>query len=440
MANEVRVPEWDALPEEVRARIVVLTADVLPSVPRVPSALRKVAEFAPARRARLGSTPIAAALGSDDDFRDRVGVQLASRIPEGSDELADGDAEAVLEADPVEVAALAWLLRPEGAGGVLVRATDRLAELARSATASDPHESDVWRDKAQAAEQALRDARTRHRGDLAALKAENAQLRRKLGDARGAAKDAVAAAEEASRAADEARRHAETASSAQDRELRQLRAQVERHEADAQVDRRTAKADRDDATIRARLLLETVIEAASGLRRELSLPAVSGAPGDRIEAGLASEGVRTPSSAGALGPASPALLEQYLGMPQARLIIDGYNVSKAAWPSSSLEAQRIRLLNAIAPLVARTGAETTVVFDAAGSTSRPVVTTPRGVKVRFSPEGVIADDVIRDLVAAEPTGRLVVVVSSDQEVAGDVARDGARPVSSEALIALLSRA
>ena len=60
-------------------------------------------------------------------------------------------------------------------------------------------------------------------------------------------------------------------------------------------------------------------------------------------------------------------------MPRARLIIDGYNVSKSAWPSSSLEAQRIRLVTALAPLVARTGAETTVVFDAAETDHRPPV-------------------------------------------------------------------
>jgi hypothetical protein len=61
------------------------------------------------------------------------------------------------------------------------------------------------------------------------------------------------------------------------------------------------------------------------------------------------------------------------------------------------------------------------------------------VKVIFSPEGVIADDVIRDLVAAEPPGRVVVVVSSDQEVARDVMRAGARSAASSALVDLLSR-
>ena len=54
--------------------------------------------------------------------------------------------------------------------------------------------------------------------------------------------------------------------------------------------------------------------------------------------------------------------------------------------------------------------------------------SPRGVKVLFSPVGVIADDVIRELVAAEPAGRVVVVVTEDRELADDVRRAGARVV------------
>nr|WP_246416042.1 NYN domain-containing protein [Nocardioides luti] len=124
-------------------------------------------------------------------------------------------------------------------------------------------------------------------------------------------------------------------------------------------------------------------------------------------------------------------------MPGARLVVDGYNVTKAVWPASSLEAQRIRLLNGLAPLVARSGVETTVVFDAASSSQRPVVATPRGVKVLFSPQGVIADDVIRDLVDAEPTGRLVLVVTDDRELATSVERRGARTVPARTLESLL---
>ena len=124
-------------------------------------------------------------------------------------------------------------------------------------------------------------------------------------------------------------------------------------------------------------------------------------------------------------------------MPRSRLIIDGYNVTMEAYPSASLEAQRSRLVAALAPLVARTGAETTVVFDAASSGSRSVMPSPRGVKVVFSPEGVIADDVIRQLVAAEPGGRVVVVVTSDQELANDVARDGSRVMPAGVMINLI---
>jgi predicted RNA-binding protein with PIN domain len=59
--------------------------------------------------------------------------------------------------------------------------------------------------------------------------------------------------------------------------------------------------------------------------------------------------------------------------------------------------------------------------------------------VLYSPEGVIADDLIRELVAAEPQGRPVVVVSSDQEVARDVRQAGARSVAAMALARLLTR-
>jgi len=42
-------------------------------------------------------------------------------------------------------------------------------------------------------------------------------------------------------------------------------------------------------------------------------------------------------------------------------------------------------------------------------------------------------------VDVEPSGRTVVVVTSDAELARDVAKAGARPVASAALVALLAR-
>jgi predicted RNA-binding protein with PIN domain len=421
------------LPEAVRVRVVALAAEVLPQVASLPPALRKVAAFAPQRRARLGSTPIAAALTSDPEFREHVVAQVVARRPELADILDDAPSEA---ADPTDVAAMAWLSRPEGWEDTFAGAVRRLEEGAGS---RDTAERGRLQRRLDAAEQSVRDLRAEHRVALEELKAENSALRRKLGEARNAQRSATASSVEVAEAAQEARIRAEAAAAAAEAETRKLRAQVEELQGMLAMARRDVRSGKDEATVRARMLLDTLIEAGQGLRRELALPAVTGAPADRVESALAESGTREPSAAGSLGPSSPLLLEQYLSMPKARLIVDGYNVSKSAWPDSSLEAQRVRLLNGLAPLVARIGAETTVVFDAAASASRPVVNTPRGVKVLFSPEGVIADDVIRELVATEPPGRVVVVVTSDQELARDVARAAARPMSAEALVASLSR-
>ena len=189
--------------------------------------------------------------------------------------------------------------------------------------------------------------------------------------------------------------------------------------------------------LRARLLLDTLLDTAQGLRRELALPAVEGSPADAVEAHVAEQGSRSRSGHGSLASDDPALLEQLLALPRAHMIVDGYNVTKTGWPELSLERQRDRLLAGLAPLVARCGAEVTVVFDAADTRERPVVNRPRGVRVLYSPAGVIADDVIRELVAAEPQGRPLVVVSSDNEVAKDVVRAGARAMAAGSLTRLV---
>ena len=164
------------------------------------------------------------------------------------------------------------------------------------------------RDRLEAAEQALREARAKARAQVEEYKAENATLRRKLGESRSSERQARETAEEALGLAEEARARAAALESVQDKELRRLRARVEQLEAEQAAqrreERRTSRADRDEATVRARLLLDAVIEAASGLRRELALPAVAGAPADRVEAGLAepADDARTP---GVVGRARP---------------------------------------------------------------------------------------------------------------------------------------
>lgn len=425
------------LPEAVRGRIVTIAADALPDVVRLPPQLRRVAAFAPARRARLGGTAIAAALEGDPEFRDRVATQASARATYDVRTAAPGSG------DPVEVAALAWLVRPDAWEALVLDAVGRLR--VRPVADRDTAEVERLAQRLADAEQALRDARARHREQVDEYKAENASLRRKLGESRAAHRAERERAEAAVQEAEEARGVAETLAAGQEKELRRLRGQVAqweaRSEAQAAAGRRAARSERDEATLRARMLLDTVIDAASGLRRELALPPVEGAPADRLESGLADAGLAGAEQDGARSgvPSSPALLERFLGLPRARLIVDGYNVTKTAWPNSSLEAQRVRLLSSLAPLAARTGAETTVVFDGADADARRSMAAPRGVKVVFSPRGVIADDVIRELVGEEPPGRVVVVVTSDRELAGDVGRSGVRAIGSDALIGLLAR-
>jgi len=418
-------PALNDLPDSVRMRVIALTAGVLPEVAGLPAPVRRVAAFAPARRAKAGASAILAALasGEGEEFREHVAAALAGSSPADT-------ADPPENATPVERAALAWLLRRDGWQESLQTA---LAELSIAVAPAAEAEADRLRERLEAVEDELREVRADRKARLEELKAENASLRRRLGEARAAAREAGSGRDEALAEAKAAQTRAEDLLAERDRAVRQLRGQVERLEQELGAHRRAVRSERDEASLRARFLLDTLLDAAGGLRRELALPPVQGAPGDRVEADLTA-GDRAIRGAAVL---SAAHVEQYLAMPRVRLIVDGYNVSKTLWPSSPLDAQRIRLLQALAPLAARTGAETTVVFDAAASATRPVAAAPRGVKVIFSPEGVIADDVIRDLVAAEPNGRVVLVVTDDAEIVRDVRRDGARSVTVSALAGLL---
>ena len=199
--------------------------------------------------------------------------------------------------------------------------------------------------------------------------------------------------------------------------------------------RAEAKVAQQLATARARLLLDTIVDAASGLRSELALPPALDHPADLVAGG---QGRPVPAHEGSRGRSAddPALLDELLHQPHAHLVVDGYNVTKTAWPALPLEEQRRRLVDALAGVAARTGAEVTCCFD--GRAGQAAVPQPRGVRVLFS-VGEIADDLIRRLVRAEPPGRVVIVVTGDQAVARDVARDGARVLPSTTLLARLQR-
>lgn len=437
---EEPVVQTGPLPDAVRARVVQLAAEAVGRIAAdsLPPSLKKVASFAPPRRARLAGTQIAAVLETDDRFREHVAVQVRALHEALAEALEKGTTPAA--ADPVEVAAAAYLLRPEGWVDLISDAAEAVG--AEQATEQDRKASQqVGRLQRQLNEAAteLDETRTRLRDQIASLKAENADLRRKLGDTRSQLKTALEAASQAEDRAAHASVQAEQSAAQGEAEVRRLKARIEQLEREATSARRTERAGRDAELIRTRLLLDTLIDSAQGLRRELALPTVEGVPADMVVADVAEQGERTSSGHGSLPVDDPAMLDQLVQLPRTHLIVDGYNVTKNAWPGLSLEKQRDLLLSGLGPLAARSGAEITVVFDAAETKDRPLVKAPRGLRVLFSPVGVIADDVIRDLVAAEPRGRPLLVVTSDQAVVRDVASAGARVVGSQGLTRLIAR-
>ncbi|HTY73172.1 MAG TPA: NYN domain-containing protein [Actinomycetes bacterium] len=428
-------PDGQPLPDAVRDRVAVLAAAALGTLAadQVPPRLRAVARFAPAKRARAGATALAAALENDPGFRVRVAARAREDAPDLAEALEAG--RLPVAADPVEVAAVAYLLdaevwpaavrqvRDEARTG---RGAQERAELARVR-----EQLETARAQARAEQASAREALEAVRRELAASRREVRELRASYAEEQARAQAAAASAEAASA---DARRQVAAAEA----DLRRVRARLAEAEAGLEAGRRAAREGRSVAEVRLRLLLDTVLDAAAGLRRELALPPVpEGArPGDGVDARAgAAEDVR----ARALDRDDPAHLDQLLALPQVHLVVDGYNVTKTGFGGLSLEEQRARLTTRLAALVAQTGAEVSVVFDGASLDVPAPSPAPRGVRVLFSPAGTTADEVIRRLVRAEPTGRPVVVVSSDREVADGVRAAGARPVASTALLRRLER-
>ena len=190
--------------------------------------------------------------------------------------------------------------------------------------------------------------------------------------------------------------------------------------------------------MRLRVLLDALLGAATGLRRELALAPLDGRPADALAATYAPATAEPPAVQGRDAD-DPALLDALLSVPLVHLLVDGYNVTKGGYGDLPLQTQRARLLAGLGALAARTGAEVTCVFDGADRVAPLAAPAPRGVRLLFSREGETADEVLRRLVRNEPPGRPLVVVSSDREVADGVRARGARPVPSRALLRLLGR-
>ncbi|MEV8333471.1 NYN domain-containing protein [Streptomyces niveus] len=428
------------LPEGVRRRVVALVSDAFGglTVTELPAQLRQYARFTPSRRARFAGNAMAAALESDPVFRQRIGERFGQVDPELAAAVESGSPPPA--ADPVDVAAAAYVLRPVGWVKLVAAAGEEVQRAdAERADEENRRELERLREELAQARASTKSETERLRTELDAARREAESTHRKLRSALSDVKRGEAALRRTAAEMETARAEAATQLSAAVSESRRLKARLAEAESAVEAGRRAAREGRSVEDMRLRLLLDTVLESAQGLRRELALPPAAAHPADLVDA--VEPGRMSPKdvAARALSDMDPALLDQLLALPQAHLVVDGYNVTKTGYPTMPLEKQRLRLLGGLAMLAAQSGAEMTCVFDGAELAAPVLLAPPRGVRVLFSKPGVTADELIRQLVRAEPPGRPVVVVSTDREVADGVARAGARPVASALLLKRLSR-
>lgn len=429
------------LPQEARRELLRLAAHVLGALPDadVPASLRRVRAFTPARRAEAGGSALAAALDREPVFRQAVAGAWRAGNPELADALDRGEPPAA--ADPTAVLVGLHLLRgPQwhelaaSISEVVVRR--RESEEAAAAAA----------DAASAARAAVRETeritqeRDEAREQVRGMSEELATLRRDARRLRSDADRSRAQARAAETAVAQALLRAQETASVHEETIHRLESKLAEAEAAVHTLRQHERDARLFADVRVRLLLDTILEAGAGLRRELALPPQTTTPADLVAPDRTADvpAVTAGVPVRAQDADDPAWLDQLLGLPRVHLVVDGYNVTKTGYGDLTLLEQRRRLVDGLASLLARTHAEITCCFDGAEVESSQA-TRVRGVRVLFSDPGTTADDLVRRLVRAEPRGRPVVVVSSDGEVAAGVRAAGARCVPAVALLRLLAR-
>jgi predicted RNA-binding protein with PIN domain len=427
------------LPAAARQQLVAIAAEVMSRTPvaELPPGLRRFARFAPSKRLRLGASEIAAALAVDEPFRDAVARVVLETSPELAEQVRRGSPPET--ADPVDVAVIAYLIRPDGWPELLAG----IAEQLEAADARRSSEAELNRLQAELARlteanQSLlaerEQARAAGRSAAADQAEELAELRRRLRSAQTELRAAVRSAEQSEAELQRLRAERDTQRATDAAELRRARGRLAALEGELEIGRRAARAAREHDDARLWLLLETLGSALTGLRRELAVNDPGIRPGDLVESETAPVASRPATVDG-------PLLDRLLEAGPVHLIVDGYNLTKTGYGSLALADQRSRLIGSLGPLAARTGAEVTVTFDgtAAPLGTAAALPTPRGVRVLFSANGQLADDLIRQLLRAEPAGRLIAVASSDAEVAAAARTAGAWSVPAPVLLSRLER-
>jgi predicted RNA-binding protein with PIN domain len=448
---------------ELAVIVARLSGQVRPPVP-VPRGIRSLTRFT---RLPASARPVVRkVLEEDEEFRGRVavaadqieiprGAWLYLHRPEGWAEELASLAEAAAGADAEAEAGRAdraLQRRLAGAEDRMARLDEALllarAEVTRAADELAGERKARREAEARAAGLArkatsLEGERDHARAEVETLAARVAELESMATGAARSADDAAAALALAARERDEARTRA------------------------AAADASVASASRSSARVSAAVsegamaaaaLAAALGRAADALRADADAPAPPGPGSDESPGSPGGErGTRGPSrplparrtkgrqrTPHPLPPAvfddSREAAEHLVRVPNMLVLVDGYNVTLARWHDLPIAAQRARLIDACAELAARSGSELMIVFDGAEEPDDLTRSSGRpGVRWRFSPAGVDADDVLLGLVGDVDPGRPVVVASSDRRVRDGARRLGANAISTPQLLTALRR-
>ncbi len=451
------------IPEELLLPLAEEAADTLRSLDPtdVPGSLRHLRGFD--RRGLLagpGRRQLLRVLDYEHAFRQRVVERFLDR-DEVRATLASWSAEAAFEViaaadarhDLPLLASALWAAEPEGAefalGIVVAREEQERKTRAQAEELRAQHReiamleegqrrAEVARGEAESEAARLatelqkerRSRRTREEEAIAEAQAARREIEQMIAELEAARSEVK---EERARTAREAKRSHEL-----EAELQRVRAEA--LEARALADTAPQLDDRDvrqlgEAATAARRVAETL--SALELRARNAAPA----PRRMAESGVESVSRRgapigraVPVIPGGLAADSSAGIEAMLRTPEVVLVIDGYNVTKRAWPDASASDQRERLAVAVTALHRRLECRVEIVFDGDGSgVVRPELRRG-GVRVLFSDAGEEADELVVRLVSQLPKRVPVVVASSDAWVRANAEAEGAVVIGADALL------
>lgn len=406
----------EPLPDDVSASLGRALGLFVRSVPRreLPSALRRLAGFRPQTLLRHRDELIASL--EDPALRQRILEWLEDRPPR----VTEG------EADVLRLAAE----RPDGWIENL-RARSRGSDTrARVEPAQQRLQRTLEEERARSrrAREEARAARAADRRELQKQRAHSARLDKELRDVRRQLEQAHAQLEDERRAAATRLEEAERRLRRAERALDGARAQSAELKAELKEERRRAL----EAARRVRELESASRRARTRERTDAAAPRPPRSRGSRERRPL-------PTPKGRFAD-DPETLDDWLSEYEVRLLVDGYNVTKApgGYGELALGVQRQRLVDALERLARRRGVRATVVFD--GDRLPPGTVSGRrkasAVDVHYSRPPESGDDrlvALLDRLPAEP----VIVVTDDRDLRDRVTELGATVARSSQLLALI---